>query len=469
MKYNKLLLSTAMISAMCASSFSLAATTDQRIARMESQIQQLRQDVHKDSAGTRHHYTGKDWRERLKNHLGRRITVSTTPMLGLRGEDILYNVPSMNEDLLLLKRRMMVEEKLNSVGLSLDKKPLVGISGAMEGTVTAQNGFNTSSGTTINLSTAELDVGVMVNSWVNTFMSITYDSSPFGTGSRVTNSRLYLQRGFLTIGNLDKTPFYMTIGQMYVPFGAYKSAMLTTPLTKSLARVDARAVVAGYSSGPLFAEAYAYSSDQNSADSWPKTSVGANVGYNGERGGNNYRMSAGVISNIADSQGAQANGIGAAGQFQGFSTIGRWLRHKVPGLDLNANWHMDDWTFIGEYITNLRSYSVDDMTFNNSGARPGALHAEVDYLIHVFGSPATIAVGYGHTWQALALNLPQNTYFALLDVAVWRHTLIGAEFRHDVNYSQQAATAVSGGGLPVGEANVGGTRNIFTLRFGAYF
>ena len=61
----------------------------------------------------------------------------------------------------------------------------------------------------------------MMSSWANGLFVLAYDDSAPSTGSCVTNARVYLSRGFLTIGNLDAFPMYFTIGQMYVPFGRY--------------------------------------------------------------------------------------------------------------------------------------------------------------------------------------------------------------------------------------------------------
>src|SRR3990167_9219167 len=158
-------------------------------------------------------------------------SVMTTPLLGLQSAyepyDLLYQVSSMNQDLLLLQRNDYLQLALESLGGTADKRPLVILSGGLEAQALYTGAYDRDSTGDINLSAAELDVWFIASRWAQGFLSIDYNSAPPITGSRVTNSQLYLARGFITIGNLNITPFYFTAGQMYVPFGRYYSAMLT--------------------------------------------------------------------------------------------------------------------------------------------------------------------------------------------------------------------------------------------------
>ena len=109
--------------------------------------------------------------------------------------------------------------------------------------------------------------------------AIAYDASPPDVGPRINNSAFNLNMGFVNIGNLDKTPFYFTAGQLYVPFGRYSTSMVSAPLTLNLARTKTRPFILGYKSqedtGP-FAAVYVYRSDTI----FGKSGVGgANLGY----------------------------------------------------------------------------------------------------------------------------------------------------------------------------------------------
>ena len=123
----------------------------------------------------------------------------------------------------------------------------------------------------------------------------------------------------------------------------------------------------------------------------------------------------------------------------------------------------------GEFIGAAERFSTADMTYNGGGAKPQAMHAEMDYLLPFVAKKynTSVGVGYGHTWQALALNLPQNSYSVFLNTSIWRETGESIEFRHDNDYSN-AMTATGRGG-PTAMTGTGRARNTITAQLGVYF
>ena len=476
---------TAITLGLVGSSVCAAHSSQDRIDQLERKMSRLqhkidamqkKSDSTKKAPNKRQQHARADRRDMkvLSQMVNSGVTVSTTPYLGIRNGNVLYQMPSMNEDLQLLRQKARLEKDLNAVGTSLSKRTLIGISGAIEGQMTDQNDYTSSWAGETNLSTTEVDFGIMAGKWVNGFFSLSYDSSSYVTGSRVPVNEVFMKRGFVTIGNLDRTPYYFSMGQMYTPFGAYKSAMITTPVTNSMARVAARAAVAGYTDGPFFAQAYGYNSLSRNKTSWPVDAGGVNVGTLLHCGSATYGVGGGVISNMGDSEGAVTNRMDGVTKFGGFKFAGATynMQHSVPGLNLNTFANIGRWTLIAEYVTNLRSYSSQDMYFRTTtrGARMSALQLEADYNLTFFGKPATAGVAYGQTWEALSMNLPRNSVSAVFDVQAWRRAAIGVEYRHDTNYK---VNTLSGGALSNSSTlalnSVGSSRDIVTLRVGVYF
>ncbi len=413
------------------------------------------------------------------------ITVTTSPLLGLKSafdaSDLLYQYPSMNEDLILLRQRQYLDYLLSTVGDTLQNRAILMISGGLEGQMIINHNFDNKEDDDINLSTANLDVAPFISSWADGLIALNYDSSPPSTGSRVTNSRIYLSRGFLTIGNLNYTPLYFTIGQIYAPFGRYSSLMLTTPLTESMARLEVRAALLGFYDNGFYAQAYGFQGNKVSGLDRLLRQGGVNAGYQTT----SLDFGAGYVSNIADSQGMQNNGIDplvvafvtgnirqtSLAQFGGFGETpgGEELARSVPALDWHLEYAGKVITLLAEFISATNRFSPTDMTFNNVGAAVKALHTEIDFNTSIHGKPVSFGFVYGQTWQALALNLPKNTYAFVISASIWKNTMMGIEYRHDINYAQTPLNAVTGVQLPVPTANVGGTRNMVTLQFGAYF
>lgn len=408
------------------------------------------------------------------------ITVSTSPYASIEtaydASDIWSQQSSMNEDLYILKYKQKLQEDLKKVHVSLEQRPIVEISGAIEGVAlqTFSNFSKPENSGDINLSTAELDINAMASTWATAFMSFEYDSSPPQTGSRVTNSRLYLSRGFATIGNLDKSPFYFTIGQVYLPFGRYWSYMITTPLTTSVARVNDRAAILGYYNKGFYAQAYLYPGIDANASDTVFHDGGGNVGYKFVFSPDiNWTVGGGAISDMTDSQGMGNTGASAP-QFPGFTNLPSGSStypfvHTVPGADVHSELVIHQWALVGEFVSATTQFATQDMVFNNEGAQPSAAHVELEYNFLINGKPSVAGCSYGHSWEALALNLPANSYDAFVRTSWWKNTVEALEFRHDTDYGTSDISTAANPFGPFTNQGTGKSRDLLVAQLGVYF
>ena len=246
--------------------------------------------------------------------------VIASPYIGVRpaydASDLITNFPTINEDLILLKQRQKWENYLKTTKQFIPTRPLIELSGFVEGQVLAGNkDYGDATTSDIDLSAAELDVLGEISSWATAYMTIDYDNSPFIP--RYANSNVYLNRAFLTVGNLDKFPIYGTLGQIYVPFGAYDNYMISDPITKLMARTRQRAVVLGFSKSGGYASIYAFKGDSYSGSEKAINNGGINFGYKSKFQKTTLDFGAGYINNLADSQSMQQTV--ASDGFKGFS------------------------------------------------------------------------------------------------------------------------------------------------------
>jgi len=420
----------------------------------------------------------------FKNPWAHFVTVTTTPFLGrgtdYDGDDLLFNLSSNNEDLRLLKQKQQLDNEMKADGYSLDR-PVLQLSGAVEAQGYSYSGFSPGTTTSgLSLSTAELDFNAIASSWASAFMSTEFNGAPISTGNRAPNSTIYLSRGFATIGNLNRFPVYFTGGLMYVPFGRYANDMVSTPLTQSLGRIRTPAALLGFSlDNGLHGSVYGYSGSQTSGAQPVFKQWGADANYKYKFGTKNHiSFGGGWVSNIADAQGQQNTGLSTAmSQFGGFGVANAGtglsnnnaLVHAVDAADGHATVAFDRISLIGEYLSAIERYNTADMTFNSVGAEPAAAHAEVDYLLPFFDRKygTTLGLAYGHTSQALALNLPENSYSVFVNTSIWRETTESLEFRHDTDYSN--TTTASGRGATANIVGTGRTRNSVLAQVGVYF
>lgn len=398
--------------------------------------------------------------------------VFTSPYIGehsaFDGSDLIVNQSTVNFDVRLLKQEQALRTTLAKKGLPLPQHPLVELSGEVEGlgNVRQTHPGNTKAG--INLSDAELDVYAQVNPWVLGFVDFSWEDS-LPAAYRIARDNVFVDKAFVTIGDLTATPWYASLGQLYVPFGQYSSYMISDPVTKLLARTQARSMVLGYrpqNGDGVFAASYVFQS--NTRDNAKSADGGVNLGYEFDHDGVSGKLAVGAIANIADAQGMQMSVAPSNTPFTGFGTSSstEQIYKAVPAVDVHGSLNIDHYSFIAEYVDSTTDFDPRAMTFNGKGARVSAGHVEAAYNFHWHGKPGSFSVSYGYTQEALALFLPRDRYMAALNYSFWRNTVASVEFRHDVQYA--GSNRASGAGSAVfGPQHK--YLNLATVQFGVFF
>lgn len=408
------------------------------------------------------------------------------PNVSYDGGDLIVNYSSINKDADMLQQRQEFVNALHQLGFIYPTSgTLLELSGEVEGQVFGQNGFGSSHSSNIDLTDAELDMQAIINRYVTAFANFSYDDSPTSSGNRTENSNIYLDNAFLSFGNLDSTPWRATIGQLDVPFGLYNSFLVSDPLNEILFKTKARPLLVGYGvpGNPGFAaSAYVFNGATREgkieadpsgvgtvasrAQSDEINRYGLDASYAFPLGQVQTVLGVSYINNVADSEGMQNT---AGGTFEGFdaNSGAQVLAHTVPGVDARAQLSYSQYTLIGEYTTAIQDFNAANLAFNYHGAKPSDYHLEGAYSFNLFnGKPTTFAVGYDHSYEALALNIPAQQIAAALNVSFIRNTLASLELRHQINYG--SGDTASGNLGPVITPG-GSVSNAITGQFAVYF
>lgn len=399
--------------------------------------------------------------------------VVSAPFLGERpafdGSDYIVNISSINRDQRLMQQRRKLYHAYEQIGYPDPNRPILALSGKVVPDATFNQSFYGANSSDINLGETELDVAAALSSTVEGFIGIVYDNAPPSVGGqRVSNSAFGLSLGFINIGNLDKSPFYFTAGQLYAPFGRYSTSMVSGTLPMLVGRTLTRPIIFGYQSrgnAGFYAQGFGYESDTTEGSS---AAGGFNVGYSIDRGLVNADLGVSYISTLADSLGMQSNNLSSP-EFGGFAAPGNGSETvaKTPGVDLHATLSLDRYNFTAEWLDATQAFRPQDLSYNGYGAQPQAGQLEASVTFVVFDRPATVGAGYQWTNQALALNIPAKRGIGVFNISIWRNTVESLEYRYDIDYG--ANKFANGAGGTQDMYGTGKSANSVTAQIGVYF
>lgn len=427
------------------------------------------------------------------------------------GSELIVNSPSILQDLALIKQRQQQSVLSKKNGYPQESNPYLVLSGEVEGQANyaKANGGNYSSN--LDLSDLKVAMQAVVSPWVTGFINLEYNNGttrhstrfPISASSNdaVLNSSLGVRDAFITIGNLTKAPAYGSIGQLFVPFGRYSSAMAVSPITEAF-RTKARALSLGYyQSGDngFSSNLFAFSAANGTVNQKNRfANYGLDLSYHFTINSMTSEIGAGYISNIASAQGLSDNGnptpCGPNSfnqghcEFAGFSWLNKPLANTVGGYDIHAKASFGKFTAIAEYVTAAKKFNVNDLFFMSNhtankvlpandihGAKPKAFDVQGVYNFMAGNLPTAFALEYAQSSQALAMNIPKQAYAAGLNFDVWKDTIFSLEYAHNKDYAKGdiSGSVISNNNQGhVAQASVlgdGKSSNVITAQIDMYF
>jgi len=383
--------------------------------------------------------------------------IVASPYIGNRpafdGSDYIINISSINRDVRMMQQRRYLYRAYERLGYDIPNVPILALSGKVQPIGVLGDSYTGDSTRDLNLDSSELDVAAAVNDKIEAYLALAYDSSaPPNGGPRVTNSALRLRMGFINIGDLDESPYYFTAGQLFVPFGNFASAMASAPLVMIMGRTMSRPFILGYKSqadtGP-FAAAYLFESDTTLGDSGIS---GVNLGYIFKAAPLTGQLVTSYIASITNTAGMQYTGSAPYTTFGGFGSLtnGNEAIRKTPAWDINGYVRFNRYNLSAEWLTTTKRFREQDLSYNGKAAQPQAGLLEAGATFALWGKPSSLAAGYQWSREALALNLPEQRINAIFNISIWRDTIEGIEYRHDIDYK---TGNFGNGAAPTGTTN----------------
>ncbi|MCU7834445.1 MAG: LbtU family siderophore porin [gamma proteobacterium symbiont of Taylorina sp.] len=298
------------------------------------------------------------------------------------------------------------------------------------------DGWSGNSSSDLILDTFELSIGASAGDWVSGSILFLYEDA--------SDDNFLMDEVYITIANSEVTPFYASVGRLYVPFGNFESNMVSDPVTLTLGETRADVIQIGVETQDgLYGSAYVFNSDAEQASGQYSStknnridSFGLNLGYAMENDDFALDMGAGYINNIASSatlQGVVDGNALCAGD--------GCIKDYVGGISLHAVATFGQFNLIGEYVTALNEFKANEVSIVNSDKlKPSALNIEGAYNFEIAGKETTVALGYQKTqdmyFDTESSDFLEDAWLASISVGIIDNTTLAAEWKHAQAYSE---------------------------------
>lgn len=356
--------------------------------------------------------------------LTRRLTaVGTGPYFGVGttydGSDLVVLMPNIHRDLALLKQNKFISQKLGDT--DAPRNPYVQLSGIAE----AQFIVVSQATNSVDLTASNIDLSAWVNNWITAYANfgIEYDESQKANFRMIT--------ALMTIGNLNITPLYFTVGQIFVPFGSFSTGTSDMGnLVRKIGRIYQKAASIGYYPGNgLHITAAVYNgqtknSKTSNLDQFAGT-ISHNYNFKIQGIPSSYKVGASYTNNLADAQTTRAVFLSGAE-----------LKHFVPGTDLFGSFSVGPYTVRGEFITALKYFRGADILQKNHRIKPRGYQAELSYDTTIRGIASSFTTHYSELHHGVLASNLEHQFGLNGSFNILKYTLLSIEYSHRKSYHE---------------------------------
>ncbi len=314
------------------------------------------------------------------------------------------------------------------------------VSGVVEVETAYEDPYKGDSTSDAALATMELGVAARITDWVGAEVILLHEED---------ETDIEVDVATMTLGPADG-PWSFTAGQFFVPFGTFESNFISDPMTLELGETRETALQFGFESNGIHGALFAFNGDNDEDGDDRIASFGAAIGYSTEREGFEFAVNLSYISDIGDSDSLQdviADGLAAGpdGEIDDLETTTNI--NETEDNDADYDTHVEGWaasamlrlgnlSLLAEYLGASEDFESHEVEFDGDGAEPSSYMIEAAWDFDLAGKPATIAVGYQETDEALALELPEERFLLGFSVEMMEGVALAIEGAFDDDYGE---------------------------------
>lgn len=310
-----------------------------------------------------------------------------------------------------------------------------GLSGAFDST----NDSGKKSSSDIYVKNSNISLDFMPSNWVDAHVELT------ATGADSSATTVSAVEAFTTVGDLSKSPFFMSAGKEFLPFGQYDAYALTPSITQSLAEMSGTVINVGYAQAKGFRlSGYMMRGSEEAADGNDNNhktvnTGGLDVGYNwcDKASQTGFNLGASWINNMLSAH-----------------NVADWTdANKIGGFSFHAGGHMKQFDASADLV--MEGSKQDNQTAD----RFYAYGLDAGYSFNMAGHESRVGLGYQgsrhlgitnnpavHTNFLTAGATPKHRFLADWTVGVMKNTNVELQYTYDKDYASDGdATQASDG------------------------
>lgn len=292
------------------------------------------------------------------------------------------------------------------------------ISGVVEVELGFTDDFDGTSSSDIVLATTEIALDSELSEWFGAHVSLLYEQDA---------TDLEIDNGYIEYGNAFLSSIFARAGQLYVPFGAFETNMISDPLTLEIAETREVAFTIGYESS-FHATMYLFNGDLTEAGGDDSIdNIGVDVGYIFEGESMSFDIGFGYINNIGESDGLSGIILEnvAPDPDSGLTEVDEY----VPGMIAHLIFQWGSFQFIGELAAATKDFAAGTI-YVDQKSKPSATNLELAYH---FSENWVLALGVQNTVD-MSGYLPESRFLFATSYRIDEATKIGFEYASDSDY-----------------------------------
>ena len=274
----------------------------------------------------------------------------------------------------------------------------------------------------ITLATVEVAIDAKIHPFIQGHILFLWEED------KTEDIKHFLNEGTITISNPDKSPYYLTVGKIFLPFGSFETVFITDPMTLELGKINETVAQIGHQMGNTDISFGYFNGDKDKTGRNNKIKCYfANLSTTYSENPYNLTMGASYLSNMADTDGLES-AIDAIDPNTGVE-----INNYVQGIGIFIKVNMSSLFFSAEYLAAMENFEnglfMDSLRPQTYNLELGWRTPEKTFMTLKYEKAKDMEINDG-------FNFPKKRYGICLTHILSDNTYLNIEYLREKYYNE---------------------------------